>query len=80
MNSRHYTPGGGSAKVKASATDPAPGYLDGKVDNVTIRVTSNKLEVMAVPILTTFAMKSADLTVWDITISNDGSFTRTPRS
>lgn len=32
-------------KVKASATDPIAGYLDAKVDNTTIEVASEKLQV-----------------------------------
>jgi len=35
--------GTGNNKVKASATDPTPGYLDAKVDGITVMVVDNKL-------------------------------------
>lgn len=34
--------------VKASASDPSAGYLDAKVDNVTIQITAEKLTVKAI--------------------------------
>lgn len=34
-------------KVKASSGDASPDYLDGKVDNVTVRVSANKLALTA---------------------------------
>jgi len=47
-NDRYYTEAQQSAKydkVKASAGDGSPGYLDSKVDSSTINVTANQLTV-----------------------------------
>ena len=38
---------GSTYKVKATSTDPTEDYLDGKVDNSTIEVASNKLQIKA---------------------------------
>ncbi len=38
---------GADEKVKASATDPSSGYLDAKVDNSTLEVSSEKLQIKA---------------------------------
>ncbi len=42
---RNISAAGTNDRVKASATDPVPNYLDAKVDNVTIEVSSDKLQI-----------------------------------
>ena len=39
--------GGDDKTVKASSSDVSPGFLDAKVDNVTIEISGNKLQVKA---------------------------------